>query len=231
MAEATPPFLVVSLDLDNITAQIVSVVERLTKSNSIPVTGIKRETFDDLDNLMREVIKIARSGFVPDLGPRLYAKFQELDSSAHCTELLALEWRHIKDDPETKAFLEAMTYLKLAALCAFDEARYTWASFAKKVQYESLQHEALSDGDFIKLYKETGRNCYSVDALHEYVDVGLYLICKAYKRTNMRYMLYKLMLNAQSYSIIPSGVADADWAGQLSTQRMVNFIIEKLEGT
>jgi hypothetical protein len=227
----TSPLLEVVLDPNNILSQIDAALERLIRSNPIPPTGISRETFVNLDILMREVIKIAKSGFFPGLGQRLFAKFQELETSARCSEILTMEWCHVEDNQETKAFLVAMMYLKLAALCGFEDARSRWVSYCKKVKYDRPPHDALDDLDLITLYRTAGGVCYRISAMHEFVGVGMYLMCKAYKKQSKIYQLYKALLRERTDSRIPDACDCADYAGQYSTTAMVDFLVQQLDGT
>jgi hypothetical protein len=229
MGQSHPSPRLLVIPLDDILAQIDAAVRGLTRNKSIPFTGIKIETLEALDSLMRQVIKIAHSGFFPELGPRLYAKFQELDISAGCSNILALDYPLIINDQQTKDFLEAITFLKLAALCAVDEARYEWASFAEIVTTVSLQHEALNDGDWITLYNNTDCNYDYISTLHDIVGLGMYLMCKAYKKKDRKYMLYRLLLNEQDSSNIPHGVACANY-DQITTESCVNFLVRQLDG-
>jgi hypothetical protein len=223
-SHSSPRLLVIPLD--DILAQIDAAVRGLTKNKSIPSTGIEIETFEALDSLMRQVIKIAHSGFFPELGPRLYAKFQELDISADCSDIIALDYPLIMDDQQTKDFLEAITFLKLAALCAVDEARYEWASFAEIVTTVSLPHEAINDGDWITLYNNTDCNYDCIDTLHDIVGLGMYLMCKAYKKKDRKYTIYKALLKEQKCQNIPYALS----CGELTTSESVNFLVKQLDG-
>ena len=61
--------------------------------------------------------------------------------------------------------------------------------------------------------------------------MGMYLMCKAYKKQSKIYKLYMSLLRERNDSRIPSGVASADWAGELSIEDMVKFLVQKLDGT
>jgi hypothetical protein len=216
------PLLVVSVE--GVLERILAAVDALTTSKSSPPTI---ETFEALDSLMREVIEIASSGFVPELGPRLYAEFQKLDSSVNCDELVALKYPRITEHPNTMDFLRAITYLKLAALCTFDEATDEWAYLAKKAPTVTLPHEALSFGDWITLYNSTDCNYEGIDTLHDLVGIGMYLMCDAYKQKDGRFMLYMALLEEQSSSNIPHGVACTNY-DQITTEACVKFLVQQL---
>jgi hypothetical protein len=224
MAQAThSPLLVVSVE--DVLKRIHAAVGALTTSKSSPPTI---ETYRALDSLMKEVIKIERSGFVPELGPWLYAKFQELDHSVHCSELVALKYPHIAEHPNTMDFLRAITYLKLAALCTFDEARYEWANLAEIAPTVTLPHGALCEGDWIRLYNSTDCNYEGIDTLHDLVGIGMYLMCDAYKQIDGRFMLYMALLEEQSSSNIPHGVACTNY-DQITTEACVKFLVQQLD--
>jgi hypothetical protein len=220
MAEFTSSLVVPLLDQDGILAQIRSIIERLLKKPTKLRWPHSTETFKSLDGLYREVIKLAKTSLVPDLGQILFALYQELDCSVNCSAILTEERLSIEDDQQTKDFLIVMTYLKLSALCGYDEARYVWADLAEKVKYERLPYEAMKNLDLIKLYKEASSAC------HEFVGNGMYLICKAYKRSCPTYRFYKLLLKGP---YIPWGQTCCGYDGNINTEEMVRFMIEQLE--
>ena len=227
MADSIPPFLhpLVVVDLKAILEQIRSAIELLLPVPSALYSESSRQTNNGISRLMREVIKLAKTGFFPDLGPSLFALYQELDVSENCSALLEKKWCPIEDDCQTKDFLIAMIYLKLSAMCAFDEARHVWVALAKKVKDERLPYDAMEDLDLIKLYKEARRNDY-ITACHEFVGNDMYLICKAYKRSCLTYRFYKLLLKGP---YIPWGQTCGGYDGNVNTDQMVRFIIEQLE--
>jgi hypothetical protein len=226
MAEFTSSLVVPLLDQDGILAQIRSIIERLLPKPTRLIYPYSTETFKSLDGLSREVIKLAKTSLVPDLGQRLFALYQELDCSANCSTLAA-EWLSIEDDDQrTKDFLNAMTYLKLSAFCGYDEARYVWADLAKKVKHERLPYQALKDLDMIKLHNKA---CDDVDitACHEFVGQSMRLICEVYYE-QPQYKLYMALQEAR----IPWGqTSGSGYDGNVNTTEMVEFLIAQLEGT
>ena len=225
-ADSTPPFLVVSVDPNSPFEQICSAVESLLPVPSVLYSESSHKTHNGIRRLMLEVIKLAKTGLFPDLGPRLFNLYQELDRSANCSALLAEEWRSIEDDQQTINFLKAFVYLKLSAMCFFDEARYVWATLAKKVKYEKLPYDAMKELDLIKLYKEASRNDH-ITACHEFVGNDMSLICKAYKSSCRIYRLYRLLVKGPC---IPWGQTfGSSCDGNVNTDEMVRFMIEQLK--
>jgi hypothetical protein len=118
-----------------------------------------------------------------------------------------------------------MTYLKLSAMCVFDEARCVWATLAEKVKCERLPYEAMKYLDLIKLCNEASRNDH-ITACHEFVGNDMYLICKAYKRSCPTYRFYKLLLKGPH---IPWGQTCGGYDGNVNTDQMIRFMIDQLE--
>jgi len=224
MAEFTSSLVVPLLDQDGILAQIRSIIERLLKKPTKLRWPHSTETYKSLDGLYREVIKLAKTSLVPDLGQMLFALYQELDCSVNCSALLAEEWLSIEDDDQrTKDFLIAMTYLKLSALCGYDEARYVWADLAKKVKYKTPPYQALEDLDMIKLHNEACDDVHIADC-HEFVGQSMRLICEVYNK-EPQYKLYMALQEAH----IPWGQTSGSGYGSINTEEMVRFMIEQLE--
>jgi hypothetical protein len=207
------------LDHNAILAQISSAAERLLQKPTRLHYPYSTETYNSLDGLHREVMMLAKTGLVPELGPRLLALYQELDRSVNCSALLEEECS-IEDDKRSRDFLIAMTYLKLSAFCAFHDARYLWADLAKKVKHDRIPSKALKDLDLIGLHNEA---CDVVDitCCHEFVVHGMRLICEVFCEEPQ----YKLYI-ALKQTHIPWG-----YDGKRDTIQMVQFLIEQLEGT
>ncbi len=227
MSQTTSSLVVPFLDQDDILKQICSTVPLLLQNPTMLHSSTSYETINRLDCLKRNVIKLAQTGLAPDLGPRLFVLYQELDHSTNCSSLLEEEWCPIEDDMRPRNFLIAMTYLKLSALCAFDDARLIWAALAKKVKYERLPYKALEDLDLIKLSIQASDENH-ITACHEFVRNGMYLICKAYKRSCPTYRFYRLLLKGPR---IPWGQTfGSNCDGSVDTDDIVRFLIDKLEG-
>jgi hypothetical protein len=227
MAEFTSSLVVLLLDQDSILVQIRSAAERLLKNPTKLRWPYSAETFKSLDGLYREVMKLAKTGLVPDLGQRLFALYQELDISANCSALLAEEWLSIEDDDHrTKDFLNAMTYLKLSAFCGYDESRYVWADLAKKVKHERLPYKALEDLNLIRLHNEA-HDIVDITTCHEFVGHSMRLICEVLCEEPQ----YKLYMALQEAHIQWAQTCGSGYDGNVNTTEMVQFLIEQLEGT
>jgi len=207
------------LDHVAILAQISSVVERFVLE--YPEST---ETFQSLVSLYREVIKLEKTGLVPDLGHRLFALHQVVDGSVNCSALLVQKWLCIHNDQRTKDFLKAMTYLKLSACCGYMKAIYVWADLVKN--HERLLYKAIDDYDLISLHNKA----YDVEyilAYHEFVVHDMRLICEAYSE-HPQYKLYMALKEA----VVPWGkTCGSGGDGNVDTDEMVAFILEQLEGT
>ena len=226
MSEFTSSLVVPLLDQDGILAQIRSIIERLLKKPTKLRWPHSAETSKSLDGLYREVIKLAKTSLVPDLGQILFALYQELDCSVNCSAILTEERLSIEDDQQTIDFLIVMTYLKLSALCGYDEARYVWADLAKKVKYKTPPYQALEDLDMIKLHNEACDDVHIADC-HEFVGQGMRLICEVYNEEPQ----YKLYMALQEASIPWGQTSGSGYDGNVNTTEMVEFLIAQLEGT
>jgi hypothetical protein len=216
----TDSFLVVPfLDQDGLLEQICSAVKRLLQKPTRLRYPYSTETYNSLDGLYREVMKLDKTGLVPELGPRLLASYQELDCSANCSALLEEECS-IEDDKRSIDFLMAMTYLKLSAFCASHDARYLWADLAKKVKHDRIPSKALEDLDLIGLHNEVC-DVVAITCCGEFVVHGMRLICEVFCE-EPQYKLYMALKEAH----IPWG-----YDGKRNTTEMVQFLIEQLEGT
>ena len=227
MAEVTLSLVVPLLDQDGILTQIRSIIKRLLPKPTRLRYPYSAETFKSLESLYREVMNIAKTGLVPDLGQRLFALYQELDCSVNCSALLAEKWLSIEDDDQrTKDFLNAMTYLKLSAFCGYHKARYVWADLAKKVKYRTLPYQALEDLDTIKLHNEACDHVHITDC-HEFVGQSMRLICEVYYEQPQ----YKLYMALQEAHIPWGQTCGSGYDGNVNTTEMVEFLIAQLEGT
>jgi hypothetical protein len=214
------------LDQDDIFEQICSRVELLLQNPAKLWSSNSYETFNNIESLMQEVIKLSKTGLVPSLGPSLFDLYQLLNLLVNCSALLEAGWLSIEDDQRTKDYLKALTYLKLSALCAFDDARLVWARLVEKVKYEHLPYKALEDLDLIKLFLEA-RDVDHVSAYHEFVGQGMRLICEAYSERSPRYKLYMALQEAD----VPWGqTCGRGCDGNVNTDEMVVFISDQLEG-
>jgi hypothetical protein len=215
------------IPLDDILAQISSAAERLLQKPTRLRYPYSAETFKSLESLYRDVMKLAKSDLVPDLGQKLFALYQKLDISANCSALLAEEWLSIEDDDHrTKDFLIAMTYLKLSAFCGYDEAIYVWADLAKKVKHERLPYKALEDLNLIRLHNEA-HNVVDITTCHEFVGQSMRLICEVYYEQPQ----YKLYMALQEADIPWGQTSGGGYDGNVNTTQMVEFLIAQLEGT
>jgi len=213
------------LDQKGLLKQICSSVKHLLQQPTDLYSASSSETLERLNSLCREVITVAKTGLAPDLGPKLFALYQELDSSVDCSAFLE-EWKSIEDDEPTREYLIAMTYLKLSALCTFDEARYVWASLAKEDKCGGPHpYEALEDLDLIKLHFAGDDDQFTY--CHEFLAQGMSLICEAYYEQSPKYKLYMALKEAD----VPSGYYyPRGYGDNVNTEEMVRFLISQLEG-
>jgi hypothetical protein len=212
------------LDLDAILAQIRSAVERLLPNLTRHEYPYSAETDKMLKSLYREVIKLSHTDLVPDLGPRLFALHQVVDASVNCSALLDQEWISIEDDRRTKDLLNAMTYLKLSAFCGYGPARHIWADLAKK--HERLLYNAIDDFDLVGLHIKA-YDVVDITTYHEFVVQDMRLLCEAFCE-DPQYKLYMALKEAH----IPWGQTGGSGGdGNVGTDKMVEFILEQLEGT
>jgi hypothetical protein len=214
-----------SLDQEGLFKQICSSVEHLLKKPKDLYSVSSSETIKRFTSLGREVIKLAKTDLIPDLHTKFFALYEEFNHSTNCSALLEKEWCSIEDDEQTQHFLKAMTYLKLSAFCAFDDARYVWARLAEKVKYVRLPYEALENLDLIKLHIAGDDD--HITAYHEFVGQGMSLLCEAYYEQSPKYKLYMALKEADVPwgSYCPRGYNES-----VDTDEMVNFLISQLEG-
>ena len=225
MSDSFPILEVPLLDCDDILAKICSAVERSLPNLTRHEYPSSAETAGKmLKNLYREVIRLSHTDLVPDLGPRLFALHQLLDASVNCSALLDQEWISIEGDRRTKDFLNTMTYLKLSAFCGHDPAIHIWADLVKK--HERLLYKAIDDFDLVGLHIKA-YDVVDITTYHEFVVQDMRLLCEAFCQ-DPQYKLYMALKEAH----IPWGQTGGSGGdGNVGTDKMVEFILEQLEGT
>jgi hypothetical protein len=224
------PLLVLCLDQEGILHKIQSVIDRLFKNPDLPYSSNSLEANKALFQLMRETIKLSKTGWFPALGSKLFEKFQELDRSVNCSVLLDKDWREIKDDEISLNFLEAITYLKLALMCSFDDAKTTYADLLEKNILHDIQpHRAVRFVELITIYNQTSSRVVCVNEFHEFVASGLYFVCKAYSKSCPHFKFYKALLKSKRDGSVPWGLIHGYDGDATDTGEMVNFLINAIE--
>jgi hypothetical protein len=187
-----------------------------------------------LIKLMEEVSELSAYKY-PELGGLLYNHWLELDKNIKVSDLLDTSYYFIDDtDPVTPKFLTCVMYLKLAVMCAVDEAIYTYGDLLSKNKYNKIPYRDISCRHLITIYNH-GDYVDDVTEFHEFVCKGLELFPHAFSIHNpeagetKKYKFYISLLSAINEDLIPYGLIHGYDGDATSTKEMVNFLIDKLE--